>query len=68
MRSVFDALDGIDTTTDQFQNLLPDLHRLDELMPQMLAHPAGADFHHGVLLDMMLRMYQTQKGIQDQTN
>ncbi|MDX1873616.1 MMPL family transporter [Mycolicibacterium sp. 120266] len=68
MRSVFDALDGIDTTTDQFQNLLPDLHRLDELMPQMLATLPAQISTMESSRDMMLRMYQTQKGIQDQAN
>ncbi|MDT7794917.1 MAG: putative drug exporter of the superfamily, partial [Mycobacterium sp.] len=29
MRSVFDTLDGVDTTTDDIQALLPDLERLD---------------------------------------
>ena len=37
MRSVFDTLDGVDTTTDDIQALLPDLERLDSLMPQLLA-------------------------------
>ena len=37
MRSVFDTLDGVDTMTDDFQALLPDLERLDALMPQMIA-------------------------------
>ena len=37
MRSTFDSLDGVDTMTDDIQNLLPDLDRLDALMPQMLA-------------------------------
>src|SRR5258708_31877543 len=37
LRSVFDTLDGVDTTTDDVQALLPDLERLDSLMPQLLA-------------------------------
>lgn len=68
MRSVFDALDGIDATTDQFQNLLPDLQRLDQLMPQMLATLPAQISTMQSSRDMMLRMYQTQKGIQDQSN
>ena len=36
MRSVFDTLDGVDTTTDDIQALLPDLERLDALMPQLM--------------------------------
>ena len=37
LRSTFDTLDGVDTVTDDFQSLLPDLNRLDSLMPQMIA-------------------------------
>src|SRR2546426_5270452 len=37
LRSTFDALDGVDTMTDQFMSILPDMHRLDALMPQMIA-------------------------------
>ena len=37
LRSTFDALDGVDTMTDDFQSLLPDLNKLDALMPQMIA-------------------------------
>ena len=36
VRSVFDTLDGIDTLSDDLQALTADLHRLDELMPQLL--------------------------------
>ena len=34
MRSIFDTLDGVDTMTDDVQALLPDMDRLDALMPQ----------------------------------
>src|ERR1700740_1202698 len=37
LRSVFDTLDGMDTTTEDVQALLPDLERLDSLMPQLMA-------------------------------
>ena len=37
MRSVFDTLDGVDTMTDDIQALLPDLERLDSLMPELMA-------------------------------
>ena len=36
IRSVFDTLDGIDAMTDDIQHLLPDLERLDALMPQLV--------------------------------
>src|SRR4029079_10977202 len=37
IRSIFDTLDGIDTMTDDIKNLLPDMEKLDTLMPQMVA-------------------------------
>ena len=37
LRSVFDALDGIDMMTDDIQSLLPIMEHLDTLMPQMVA-------------------------------
>ena len=46
IRSIFDTLDGIDTMTDDIQQLLPDLERLDTLMPQLVALHAGADRDH----------------------
>ena len=34
-RSVFDTLDGVDLLSDDLKSLTVDLHRLDELMPQL---------------------------------
>ncbi|OLP00083.1 hypothetical protein BVU76_22145 [Mycolicibacterium porcinum] len=66
MRSVFDALDGVDTMTETMQQLMPDMHRLDELMPQMatMMQPQIETMRN--MKTMMLTMYQTQKGLQDQ--
>lgn len=66
MRSVFDALDAVDTMTDDVQELLPDLDRLDQLMPQMIEMLPPQIETMRSSKDMMLRMYQTQKGLQDQ--
>jgi putative drug exporter of the RND superfamily len=66
MRSVFDALDGTDRLTTQFEAILPDMQRLDTLMPQMLETMPAQIASMESQRDMMLRMYQTQKGIQDQ--
>ena len=43
MRSVFDTLDGVDTMTDDIQELCPDWIELDALMPQMLETDAAED-------------------------
>ncbi|WKG01468.1 RND family transporter [Mycolicibacterium sp. HK-90] len=66
MRSVFDGLDGVDAMTETMEQLMPDMHRLDELMPQMAAmmQPQIATMRN--MKTMMLTMHQTQKGLQDQ--
>ena len=46
LRSVFDALDGVDTMTDDIQSLLPIMDHLDTLMPQMVALMPGDDRKH----------------------
>ncbi|MGU3499611.1 MMPL/RND family transporter [Mycobacterium sp. C31M] len=66
MRSVFDALDGTDRLTTQFEEVLPDLNRMAALMPEMLSVMPAQIASMESSRDMILRMYQTQKGIQDQ--
>jgi RND superfamily putative drug exporter len=62
MRSVFDALDGIDTMTDQFGELLPELDRLNALMPQLLALMPQTIETLKSTRTMMLTMHATQSG------
>jgi putative drug exporter of the RND superfamily len=65
-RSLFDSLDGIDTMTDQFQSMVPDLQKLDSLMPQMLeVLPQNIDTMK-TMRSMMLTQQSTQAGMQDQ--
>jgi len=66
IRSVFDSLDGIDTMTDDFQQILPDMDKLNALMPQMLALMPQNIATMKTMKTMMQTMYQTQKGLQDQ--
>ncbi|BBZ33040.1 MMPL/RND family transporter [Mycolicibacterium confluentis] len=66
MRSIFDSLDGLDTMTDQFQQVLPDMDRLAELMPQMAALLPSQIETMQNMRTMMLTMYQSQKGLYDQ--
>ncbi len=66
MRSVFDALDGVDSLTESIEQLMPDMHRLDELMPQMATMMQPQIDTMRNMKTMMLTMYQTQKGLQDQ--
>jgi RND superfamily putative drug exporter len=66
VRSVFDTLDGVDTTTDDVQQLLPDLVQLDSLLPQLQALlPPQIEIMKS-MKQLMLTQYSTQKGQQDQ--
>ncbi|BBY66490.1 MMPL/RND family transporter [Mycolicibacterium helvum] len=66
IRSVFDTLDGIDTMTDDFQTLVPDLHKLDLLTAQMRTlMPPMIDTMRS-MKTMQLTMQSTQAGQQDQ--
>ena len=66
IRSLFDTLDGIDTTTDDVQQLVPELERLDSLMPQLVALLPEQIETMRSMKTMMLTMHATQKGMQDQ--
>ena len=66
IRSIFDTLDGIDVMTDNFQDIIPDMERLDALMPQMVVLMPSMIATMKNMQRYMLTMYQTQKGIQDQ--
>jgi putative drug exporter of the RND superfamily len=68
LRSVFDGLDGIDTMTDDIQSLLPVMDHLDTLMPQLTALMPEMIQNMKNMKTMMLTMYSTQKGLQDQQN
>jgi RND superfamily putative drug exporter len=66
IRSVFDTLDGINVMTDDFKAIIPDMERLDTLMPQMVALMPKMIATMKTMKVMMLNMHSTQKGIQDQ--
>ncbi|GAY17112.1 RND family transporter [Mycobacterium sp. shizuoka-1] len=66
MRSVFDTLDGVDTMVDDIQNLLPDMHALDALMPQMVPLMRSSIESMKRMRIMMLTQQATQAGMQDQ--
>ena len=66
IRSIFDTLDGIDTMTDDIQAILPQMEKLDVLMPQMVALMPSMIETMKSMKTMMLTMYATQKGMQDQ--
>ncbi|MCV7200250.1 MMPL/RND family transporter [Mycobacterium angelicum] len=66
LRSVFDALDGIDTMTDDIQSLLPVMDHIDTLMPKMVALMPEMIQNMKNMKTMMLTMYSTQKGLLEQ--
>jgi putative drug exporter of the RND superfamily len=66
MRSIFDGLDGVDTLTDDFQNLLPDMDRLDVLLPQMAALMGPTVEQMKTMRTLMLTMHSSFAGQQDQ--
>jgi RND superfamily putative drug exporter len=66
LRSVFDTLDGVNTTTEDVQALLPDLERLDSLMPQLVALMPESIETMKTTRQTMLTMHSTQAGMQDQ--
>ncbi|OBG71692.1 MULTISPECIES: RND family transporter [unclassified Mycobacterium] len=68
LRSVFDTLDGIDTTADDVGELVPLLEHLDTLMPQLTALMPPMLANMRAMKTTMLTMYSTQKGLQDQQN
>lgn len=66
LRSALDALDSTDRLTGDIQQLMPDLDRLDALMPQLvrLLDPQIQAMKR--TKTMVLSMYSTQNGLQDQ--
>ncbi|MBS4729446.1 RND family transporter [Mycobacterium sp. SM1] len=66
LRSVFDALDGIDTLSDAIGDLVPQLDKLDTLMPEMLKLLTPMVTMMKSMHTMMLSMHSSMAGIQDQ--
>lgn len=64
LRSIFDALDGIDEVSDKLQGLTGDLDHLDRLMPQLLADFPKTIDSMKTMRDFMLSTHSTMAGIQ----
>ncbi len=68
LRSIFDALDGLDQIDEKLNTLVGDIKNLDLLMPQMLAtFPPMIETMENMRI-MMLTMHSTMSGIYDQMN
>ncbi|OBJ57417.1 RND family transporter [Mycobacterium sp. 1423905.2] len=62
-RSIFDALDGIDSIGDQFHALVKDLDQIDVLFPQLIAQFPAFIQSMESMRSMMLSMYSTTSGL-----
>ena len=66
LRSVFDALDGVDTLSDAISELIPQMDKLDAIMPQMLKMLTPMVAMMKSMHTMMLSMHGTMAGLQEQ--
>ncbi|WP_396935701.1 RND family transporter [Mycolicibacterium sp.] len=67
LRSIFDALDGIDALTEQLGNVTASLDKLDQLQPKLLALIPPQIASQQTNRDLTMTNYATQSGIYDQT-
>jgi RND superfamily putative drug exporter len=66
LRSVFDAIDGIDELSDQFGNITASLDKLDAIQPKLVGLLPPQIASQEANRDRILTNYATQKGQQDQ--
>ena len=66
IRSVFDTLDGVNTTTEDVQAIVPELERLASLLPQLQALMPEQIESLEKNRTMLLTMHATQSGQQEQ--
>jgi RND superfamily putative drug exporter len=66
LRSIFDTLDGVDSLTQDVELLMPDLDRLDELIPQMTTILPPLIETMKNMRVMMLTMHSTMSGMYNQ--
>ena len=66
LRSVFDALDGVDKLTDDLGGLVKDTDRLDSLMPQLISLLPPIIDATMTMRTMTMTMYSTFTGLLDQ--
>ena len=67
LRSLFDAIDGIDALTDQFGQITASLDKLNALQPQLLALIPPQIASQQTNRDLILTNYATMSGIYAQT-
>jgi RND superfamily putative drug exporter len=62
IRSVFDAIDGVDEVNDKFTELVADLDKLDMLLPQLVIQIPQLIETMQSMRTMMLTMHSTMEG------
>ncbi|MFL6085224.1 MAG: RND family transporter, partial [Mycobacterium sp.] len=67
LRSLFDALDGINSLTDQLANVSGSIAKLDELQPKLLALIPPQIQNQQTNRDLTMTNYATTAGIYDQS-
>ncbi|MCI4674753.1 MMPL/RND family transporter [Candidatus Mycolicibacterium alkanivorans] len=67
IRSLFDALDGLDALTDQLANVSASITKLDELQPKLLALIPPQIENQQTNRDLTMTNYATLSGIYDQS-
>ncbi|MEE6135469.1 MMPL family transporter [Mycobacterium sp. 050128] len=66
LRSILDALDGLDQIVEKFQYLSNDIGQLDALLPQMLAQMPPMIATMSTMKQMMLTMHSSMNSMYDQ--
>ncbi len=66
IRSIFDALDGLDQIVEKFAYLTGDISQLDALLPQMLAQMPPMIATMTTMKQMMLTMHSSMSSLYDQ--
>ncbi len=66
LRSIFDALDGVDELADQVALLMPQMDRMNVILPEMLKLMTPMVTMMKSMHTMMLSMHSTMAGMQDQ--
>ncbi len=65
MRSIFDAMDGIDVMSGDFEELVPEMRRMADLMPKMVAVMPDQINSMKHQKEILLNQYASQKAQQD---
>ncbi|OBI20508.1 RND family transporter [Mycobacterium sp. E2497] len=63
LRSIFDAIDGVDEINDRLGDLVTDIDKIDVLLPQLIAQIPPMIDSMASMRTMMLTMHSTMSGV-----